>query len=134
MELLALCLHLQTFKQQREGEREPKEQAINFYKVTRIGNQPAPYRGLPGPLGPKCRKSLENVSRGLRPLDPKKSQESIGDSPASLRRVSGKCLESVLGVFRDFRGDFLGCRGQRPRETFSRLFRHFGPRGPGRPL
>ena len=61
-----------------------------------VGNQPAPYRALSGPPGPKCRKSLENVSRGLRPRDPKKSQKSLGDSPGSLRRVSGKCLESVF--------------------------------------
>ena len=99
-----------------------------------IGNQPAPYRGLLGPPGPKCRKSLENVSQGLRPRDPKKSQKKSrgqsGKSPESLRKVSGECFWSVPGLF----GDFLGSRGLRPRETFSRLFRHFGPGGPKRPL
>ena len=50
--------------------------------------------------------------------------------------VSGKCLESVFGLFPDFFGDFLGVPGRRPRETFSRLFRQFGPGGPDseRPL
>ena len=78
------------------------------------------------------KKSLENVSRGSWPRDPKKSRKSLGDSPGSLRRVSGKCLESVFGVFWDFletfwgpgaRGpgryfrDFLGFRARRARET-----------------
>ena len=48
-----------------------------------IGNQPAAYRGLSGPPGPNrvgTPKSLKKVSG----------------------TVSGKCLESVIGVFRDF--------------------------------
>ena len=101
---------------------------------TGIGNQPAPYRGLSGPPGPKSQKSLKNVSRGLRPRDPKKSQKSLGDSPGSPRRVSGKCLESVFGLSPGLFGDFLGSRGRRPRETFLRLFWDLGPGGPERPL
>ena len=63
-----------------------------------------PARPLQGslPPGPKCRKSLENVSWGLRPGTPKKSPQSLGDSLGSLRRVSGKCLESLFGFFPDF--------------------------------
>ena len=79
-------------------------------------------------------KSLDNLDklskmspRARRPWDPKKSQKSLGDSPGSLQRVSGMCLESVFGVFRDFSGDFSGSWGWRPQETFSRLFRHLGP-------
>ena len=80
----------------------------------RVGNQPAPYRGLSGSPGPKCRESLENVSRGLRPGDPKKSPKS----PGTLQKHS--------------RHTFRGAGGAE--ETFSRLFRRFGPAGPERPL
>ena len=89
-----------------------------------IGNQLAPCRGLPGPPGPKCRKMSPGASG---PEMPKKSQKSLGDSPASLRRVSGKCLLSVLGLF----GDFLGSRGQRPWGHFRDFFGISGPEGPG---
>ena len=96
---------------------------------TCFGNQPAPYRGLSGPPGPKSQSRLENVSRGLRPRDPQKSQKSLGDRPGSLRRVSGKCLESVFGLspglletfWAPAPGDifetFLGFRARRARET-----------------
>ena len=71
-----------------------------------------------------AKKNLENVSRGPRPRDPKlvskKSQKSLGDSPASLRRVSGKCLESVFGVFRDFLENFWGPGAGGPRDIFER--------------
>ena len=93
--------------------------------ASRLFFQPAPCRGLSGPLGPKCRKSLENVSRGPQKVS-KKSREQSGKSRESLRKVSGECFWSVFGVF----GDFLGFRG----EAFSRLFRHFGPGGPAEPL
>ena len=90
-----------------------------------------PARPLQRSLG---QKSLENVSRGLRPRDPKKSPKKSrgqsGKSPESLGKVSGECFWSIPGLF----GDFLGSQGRRPRETFSRLFRHFGPGGPERPL
>ena len=53
---------------------------------TKIANQPAPYRGPSGPSGPKCRKSLENVSRGA----------SGPGTPTSLQKVSGTVWE--LGI------------------------------------
>ena len=42
----------------------------------RVANQPTPYRGLSDPSGPKCRKSLENVSRSLQPLSKKSREQS----------------------------------------------------------
>ena len=84
-----------------------------------------PLQRSPRPSGPEMPTKSRECLRDL-----KKSQKSLGESPASLRRVSGKCLESVFGVFRDFFETFWG----RGRETFSRLFRHFGPGGHGRPL
>ena len=97
-----------------------------------FGNQPAPYRGLSGPPGPKCRKSLENVSRDLRPWDPTKSPKSPGDSPKTLsrhftetlRRLPGLCpgLFGVMGP--EGTGDifeiFLAFWAQRARETSAR--------------
>ena len=92
-----------------------------------LGNQPAPYRGLSGPPGPKCRKSLENLSQGLRPGTPKKSPKS----PEKVQKHSPDTFGRLSpGLF----GDFFGSPDRRPRETFSRLFRHFGPEGPERPL
>ena len=48
------------------------------------------------PPGPKCQKTLENVSRGWRPRDPgkvsQKSRGQSGNSPASLEKVSGECF------------------------------------------
>ena len=100
-------------------------------KNKKVANAPAPYRGLSGPSGPKCRKSLENVSRGLRPRNPEKSPKSLGNSPKRLFRHT---LWRLSGLFPRLFGDFSGSRGRRPRETFSRLFRHLGPEGPERPL
>ena len=76
-----------------------------------IGNQPAPYRGLSGPPGPKCRKSLENVSRAP---GPQKVSNKSQESPASL----WKSPESVWRVF-------LECSG-----PFWRLFGVPGPEAP----
>ena len=72
------------------------------------------------------------------PEIPKKSGKSLPGPPAlGSRKVSkkseksGKSLENVCsGLFRDFSGR----RGQRPQETFSRLFGDFGPGGPERLL
>ena len=95
-----------------------------------IGNQPAPYRGLPGPPCPKCRKVSKVSPRTLPAPGPqkvsKKSRGQSGKSPESLRKVFGECFWSALGLF----GDFLGSPGLRPRETFSRLFGISGPEGP----
>ena len=72
--------------------------------ANRVANQPAPYRGLSGPSGTKCRKSLQNVSRGLRPRTPKSLQKVSGtirkDSFDTLRRLSGG------GPGRHFRDSF----------------------------
>ena len=92
-------------------------------EISRIGNPLTIYRGLSGPL-----KSLKKVSRGLRPRDPP--------------RVWKKSRKSLSGPFRDFFQTLQtfsrlfpdSVRGRRPRETFFRLFRGFGPGGPERPL
>ena len=91
-----------------------------------FANQPAPYRGLSGPSGPKCRKSLENVSRALRPQNPEKSPKSLG-SPESLLKVSKESFQTVPESFWRLLG-VPGARGP------GRHFRDFssvsGPKGP----
>ena len=91
-------------------------------------NQPAPYRGLSGPSGPKCRKSLENVSRGLR--EPRKSPESLGNSPKRLFRHFPETLWRLPRLFPGLLETFQGPGAGGP----GRHFRHFGPEGPERPL
>ena len=101
--------------------------------LQKVGNQPAPYRGLSGPPGPKFRKSLENVSRRFRPGDPKRSPKSLGDSRGSLRRVSGECLESLFELSPRLFGDFFGVPGRRPRRQFRDFLGISGPEGPRDP-
>ena len=74
------------------------------------------------------RESLESVSRVF--LDPKKYPKSFGDSLGSLQRVSGKCLESVFGVFRDFLETFGGPEAGGPGRHFREFFGISGPEGP----
>ena len=92
--------------------------AQNDYKI--IGNRPAPYRGLSASR-PKCRKSLENVSWGLRPQDPKKSPKSPGTlqkhSPNTFRRLSGDFPDCP----RDFFETFCGPGPEAPRDIFETL-------------
>ena len=64
----------------------------------------------PGASGPRTPKSLQKVS-------------------GTVRKISGECRKSLFGLFPRLFGDFSGSRGRRPRQTFSRLFRHFG-KGP----
>ena len=87
---------------------------ISDENMVRIGNRPARLqRSLPP--GPKCRKSLENVSRGLQPRDPKKSPESLGGSPKTLSRHFPETLRRLpLRLF----GGFLGSRGLHFRDFF----------------
>ena len=100
--------------------------------ATWLANQPAPYRGLAGPSGPKCRKSLENVSRGLWPRNPEKSPKVLGtvwqvsgESPESVKRVFLDCSRDFLETFRGSRAggpgrhfrDFSAFRARRARET-----------------
>ena len=86
---------------------------------------------LSGSSGPKCRKSLENVSLGLRPRDPRKVSEECQElseihSPDTFRRLSGD--------FPDCSQDFLEtCRGGLERH-FRDFFGIFGPEEPERPL
>ena len=75
---------------------------------------------LPGPPAPKPPKSLQKVWGAVR----KASVDTFRRlSRALLPRLSLRLL-----------GDSSGFRGQRPLKTFSRLFRHFGPEAPERPL
>ena len=69
----------------------------------------------PGASGPGTPKSLKKVSGTVR--------EVSGESPESVWRVFLECSRSFWRLFA-----VLG------RETFSRLFLHFGPGGPERPL
>ena len=87
-----------------------------------------PSQGLSDPAGPKCRKSLENVSRCLRPGDLKNLHKVAG----TVWEVSGESPESVWRVFLvpETFWRFFGSPGRRLRDTFSRLFQHFGPGGP----
>ena len=103
---------------------------ISLHCVTKVGNQPAPYRGLPGPPGPKCRKSLENVSRGLRPRNPKKSPKIPGTlkkhSPDTFRRLSGDFPDCPRDFFETFWGPGAGGPGRHFRDSFGIS----GPEGP----
>ena len=67
------------------------------FRWLRFANQPAPYRGLSGPSGPKCPKSLENVSRGLR---------AGPGTPKSLQKVSGRVQKDSFDTFRRLSRDF----------------------------
>ena len=106
----------------------------DFLGPTKNWEPARPLQRSLGPSGPEMPKE----SRKCLPSPPaagpqkvsKRSRGQSGKSPESLRKVSGECFWSVLGLF----GDFLGSRRRRPRKTFSRLFRHFGPGGPERPL
>ena len=68
-----------------------------------VANQPTPYRGLSGPSGPKCRKSLENVFRGLRLQSPEKvSKKSQEQSEKTLSTLSGDSPETSHTVPKTF--------------------------------
>ena len=98
------------------------------------------------PSGLRASPPLTEVSRALRARNAEKvSKMSPGASgpgtPKSLQKVSGTVREDSFDTFRRLPrlfprlfGDFSGSRGRRPRDTFSRLFRHFGREGPERPL
>ena len=66
-------------------------------------------QGLSGPPGPKPRKNLKKVSRGLRPRGPPESLEKVSKKS----RESGKSLEKVSRVWKKSR--------KGPENTFSRL-------------
>ena len=87
-----------------------------------------PARPLQGSLAsdPKCRKILENVSRGLRSGDTKKSPKTVWE-------VSRKCLESVFGLFPDFLGSFSGSQAGGPGRHSRDFFGISGPEGPRDP-
>ena len=79
-----------------------------------------PLQGSFGPSGPEMAKKSRKMSGGAG--DPQKSRKSLGDSPGSLRRVSGNCLESVFGVFRDFLETFWGPGATGPGRHFRDFF------------
>ena len=97
-----------------------------------VGNQPAPYRGLSGPPGPKSQTSLENVSPGPQKV-PKKSQ---GQSKNTLQSgLSKRCFwqnghfagvtPAIFVIFVDFRGprSKIPCfGGQNAISVFSPIF------------
>ena len=96
---------------------------------TTLGNPLTICRGLWGPPGPKPRKSLKRVSRGLRPREPPRVWKKSGKSLLGPRRDFSR-LSRLFETFSRLSGG-PGAGGQ---ETFFRLFREFGPGGPERPL
>ena len=95
------------------------------------------YRALSGPPGPKPRKNLKKVSRGLRPQAPPRVWKESGKSQEKVRKKSGKSLAKVSrkNFFPDF---FQTLGGPRPREVFCCLFGGVsvpeGPRDPCTPV
>ena len=87
--------------------------------------------GVSRALRARNAEKVSKMSRGASgqgiPKRSPKSRGQPGESPESLRKVSGEC-------FGTFSKTFSGSQaGRRPRETFSRLFRHFGPGRPEMP-
>ena len=72
---------------------------------------------------PEMPKKSRKCLPGLRPQKPEKSPKSLRSSLGSLRRVSGKCRKSLVGLFPRLFGDF-----QTARETSvrGRLVRNLG--------
>ena len=91
-----------------------------------VANQPAPYRGLSGPKRPRCRKSLKNVSWGLRPRNPEESPKSLTNNLKRVFRHFPKTLRRLLRLFPGLLGS--GARG--PRRHFRDFFGISGPKGP----
>ena len=105
--------------------------------AVRLANPPASYRSLSGPPGPRFKKSLRKVSRGLRPRAPKtlekvsKNSEKVPKvwkksrtSPKSLEKVSKMSVRDFFEPFSmgpeapgDFFQTLLGFRARRARET-----------------
>ena len=104
-------------------------QMIRRLFVTCIEKQPAPCRGLSGPPGPKCRKSLRNVCSGT----PKSLQKVPEHSKNTLQTLSGDSPETCRTVPRLFLRLFGVSGPGAPGDIFE-SFWHFGPGGPGRPL
>ena len=81
-----------------------------------VGNQPAPYRGLSGPPGPKSPKKSRKCLPGPPAPGPQKvSKKSRGQSKNTLQTLSGDSPETSRTV----------------PETFLRLFGVPGPEAPG---
>ena len=97
---------------------------MRLCKMVRFGAEvwepAAPYTGLPGPPGPKCQTSLEIVSRGLLPRDPKKNPQRPQNTPETLSRHFPETRRRLAGLslrhFRDFFG-ISGPEGRGSRET-----------------
>ena len=89
-----------------------------------------PARPLQRSLQASGARSAEKVSkmspRASGPRTPKSLQKGLGDSPGSLWRVSGKCLESFFLECSGTFSDFLGVRGpEAPGDIFSETFSAF---------
>ena len=94
--------------------------SVNFYHWEPVDH-------LQGSLGPP-QKSLKKKSPGASgPGTPPRVWKSL----EKVWRVWKKSRKGPDRLFRDF---FQTLGGRRSRETFFRLFRGFGPRGPERPL
>ena len=114
----------------RLGNTEGKESRLLNLRRLRLRTSP-PITEVSRALRARNAENVSKMSPGASgPGTPKSLQKVSG----TVRKVSGECQKSLFGLFPRLFGDFSGFRGRRPRETFSRLFRHFGPEGPERPL
>ena len=88
-----------------------------------------PLQRSPRPSGPEMPKKSRKCLPGPPAPRPQKvstkSRRQSGKSPESLRKVSGECVWSVLGLL----GDFLGPRGRRPGRHFRDFFGISDPEG-----
>ena len=86
------------------------------------------------PSGPKMPKKSRKCLPGPPAPGPQKVSKKSRNTPKTLSRHFPETLRRLARLSQRLFWDFLGSRGRGPRETFSRLFWHFGPGGPGRPL
>ena len=98
--------------------RSPKDEGNSCRCRPSFGNQPHPLQRSPGPSWPETPKKSPKCLPGPPAPTPPKDSKKSRESPASLRRVSGKCLESIFGVFRDFLETFWGLGPEAPRDIF----------------
>ena len=116
-------------KTRRHSLRAPQS-TLNLGESTLSCDNSNQLQGVPAPPDPKCQKTSQKGR--LRPTGPEcqKSAKKCRKSRKSHEKVPKR---DYLGIFLTFLAIFLALRADRPGQTFLRLSRHFGPRGPGTP-